>query len=381
MIDQYASNGSNLMRMSVMAHTVAKRAGLNPRDVIYPFRRVPGAGRGNDRRSKFDVNSLNDAWFARLDSVVSHAASRDVVIILLLWDEIPLEAGAARWRYNPYNPQNNINGLGLPGGDAVPEFYDLSNRSLLQSQELLVERILSTVRPHGNTIIGISNEYTGGMQWHKHWHAFVQSFEASHEGLPLLTSELQYRRFSPPYTGLISLGTRQEGGSANWQQGRPVVNYRIGPKWAEMPDAARRAFWRTLVNGGHTSDDSHDGDKPPNYHRSSDALQAQLQIRIMREFLDRLPINEMSPEQAVGEVCSAGAGSDVGCRVKVGSDYVLYLPAGGTASVDLSAATGTLSYEWLDPRDGRATVTEAVDGGGLRSFTSPYSEAVLYIHR
>ncbi len=43
--------------------------------------------------------------------------------------------------------------------------------------------------------------------------------------------------------------------------------------------------------------------------------------------------------------------------------YVVFLPSGGEATLDLSQATGTYSVEWFDPRTGDRFVAEPVTGG------------------
>lgn len=376
MIDAYAADGSNLMRMSILGHTVAKRRGLEPSRVLHPFRRVPGSEPAADGGARFDVDLLDPRWFARLDSVARHAAGRGVVLILLLWDEIPLESeGEARWSLNPYHPANNVNGLGLPEADGLPEFYDLSNGPLLESQERLARRVLETVRPHGNVIVGISNEYTGPPAWHRHWDGFVEAFNEGGPGPPLLTNELEYG-FSPPYTDLISLSTSNAGGPGAWRPDRPVVSYRTGPTWGDDPDGARRAFWSAFVHGGHTSDDSHDGHRPPDYHDSDAMREARAQLRVLRSLLEELPVNEMVPAAALAaDPCTAP------CRVAPGRVWVVYLAEGGDVTVDLSEATDTLRASWIDPRNGRRSAPDAVAGGERRTFRSPFGEAVLWIRR
>ena len=60
--------------------------------------------------------------------------------------------------------------------------------------------------------------------------------------------------------------------------------------------------------------------------------------------------------------------------------YLVYLPSGGAATVDLTASPGKLSVEWFSPARGVAKKGQSIDGGAPRSFTSPFpGDAVLYI--
>ena len=58
--------------------------------------------------------------------------------------------------------------------------------------------------------------------------------------------------------------------------------------------------------------------------------------------------------------------------------YVVFLPEGGTATLDLSEASGTFQVRWLDPRNGGALQTGSVDtvaGGDRRSLGEAPSDA------
>ncbi|HYH44924.1 MAG TPA: DUF5060 domain-containing protein [Thermoanaerobaculia bacterium] len=67
---------------------------------------------------------------------------------------------------------------------------------------------------------------------------------------------------------------------------------------------------------------------------------------------------------------------------QAGSAYVFYLYNGGTASIDLTQATGTLTVQWYDPRTGVFKAPSTVSGGMARNFTAPASgDWVLYIRK
>ena len=68
------------------------------------------------------------------------------------------------------------------------------------------------------------------------------------------------------------------------------------------------------------------------------------------------------------------------CLANPGIEYLVYLPAGGAASVDLLAASGDLTVEWFDPNKDDTRDGGTVAGGARRSFTSPFGrDAVLYL--
>lgn len=93
-------------------------------------------------------------------------------------------------------------------------------------------------------------------------------------------------------------------------------------------------------------------------------------------FVARIPFQNLAPSDALVRSGQAYA------LAQPGAAYVLYLPNGGTASIDLTAASGTLTAQWFDPRAGAWKTAFLAAGGGVRSFTAPASgDWALYVHR
>jgi hypothetical protein len=127
----------------------------------------------------------------------------------------------------------------------------------------------------------------------------------------------------------------------------------------------REGWWSAYIGGGvwevHV-------EKP--YDRPVTTWEpAWTQLGGARKFMETLPFWEMEPSNSL--VMSGNAF----CLAKTGEAYALYLPNGGTISVDLDA--GGLSYEfgWWNPSngmDGSLQNTGAV-AGGIQQFTAPSS--------
>jgi hypothetical protein len=65
------------------------------------------------------------------------------------------------------------------------------------------------------------------------------------------------------------------------------------------------------------------------------------------------------------------------CLAKTGEIYLVYLPAGGTADIDLTAAPGQYTVQWFNPRSGvppQRGAVAAVKGGGKASLGQPPSD-------
>ena len=61
----------------------------------------------------------------------------------------------------------------------------------------------------------------------------------------------------------------------------------------------------------------------------------------------------------------------------------MYLPDGGSVTVNLAATAGTLNVEWFNPRTGAVTNGGIKAGGSSASFSAPDTSGdwVLYLKR
>lgn len=91
-----------------------------------------------------------------------------------------------------------------------------------------------------------------------------------------------------------------------------------------------------------------------------------------RRYAERISLVEMTPSETVA---STGY-----CLVNPGKEYLVYLPAGGTVTVDLSATQDELTVEWFDPIKDRTVAGGTVRGGDRHEFRAPFQGmSVLYL--
>ncbi|MBM4046888.1 MAG: hypothetical protein FJ279_17425, partial [Planctomycetes bacterium] len=70
------------------------------------------------------------------------------------------------------------------------------------------------------------------------------------------------------------------------------------------------------------------------------------------------------------------------CLANPGREYLVYLPEGGEVTVDLTAASGTLTVEWFNLGSGTAVDGGTATGGAKRAFHAPFDgDAALYVWR
>lgn len=92
-----------------------------------------------------------------------------------------------------------------------------------------------------------------------------------------------------------------------------------------------------------------------------------------RRYAERMDLAKVTPRP---DLASTGY-----CLANPGSEYLVYLSEGGKTVVDLSAASGKLTVEWMHPITGQVTPADSIEAGAKREFASPFAgDAVLYIH-
>jgi hypothetical protein len=103
----------------------------------------------------------------------------------------------------------------------------------------------------------------------------------------------------------------------------------------------------------------------------------RLNLGLIRNYAERLDLAAMAPR---GDLASSGyALANV---APAHAAYLVYLPDGGQATVDLTATPGALEVEWFDPTTGNVRKGPDVAGGGRQAFAAPFrDDAVLYLRR
>jgi hypothetical protein len=91
-------------------------------------------------------------------------------------------------------------------------------------------------------------------------------------------------------------------------------------------------------------------------------------MRRARTFLESLPFYEMEP-------CNELLPDDTNyCLAKPGEVYAIYMPNGGSATVDLSDVSGEFETKWFNPRTGDVGQHTPTVGGDARLFEAPTQE-------
>jgi hypothetical protein len=89
-------------------------------------------------------------------------------------------------------------------------------------------------------------------------------------------------------------------------------------------------------------------------------------------YAERIDLAAAAPR---GELASTGY-----CLANPEGEYLVFLPAGGAVTVDLSASPAAHIVEWFDLDTGKSTDAGTVLGGARRELTVSFAgEAVLFL--
>jgi hypothetical protein len=147
----------------------------------------------------------------------------------------------------------------------------------------------------------------------------------------------------------------------------------------DLHDVRRRTLWGTLMAGGAGVEYYFGYALPQNDLLCEDWRSRERSwgyaAAALRFFAsERIPFHEMEPADAL--VGNAAEDDSVYALAKPDAAYLVYLPKGGQARLDLAGARGSFRLQWFDPRHGGALASGgALTGGGTVTLGPPPSEA------
>lgn len=136
----------------------------------------------------------------------------------------------------------------------------------------------------------------------------------------------------------------------------------------------RATLWGTLTVGGAGVEwypGSADDTAWEDFSTRANAFQWTLAARVLFE---KLPVDLMSN----ADTATTGTSGQDYVFSLPGEIYVIYLPSGGGATLDLSGAEGEFDVRWYNPRTGGEAVEGSISGvsaGGARELGAPPSDA------
>jgi len=380
--------------MKLWRWEAARWSAESPNDIWYdpmPYLR-PGPDTALDGKPKFDLSQFNPAYFDRMRQHVMQAGQRGIYVAIMLFNGWSIEdkdmGNGNPWHGHPFNRNNNINGIdGDPDlDDRGLETHSLLDPTVIALQEAYVRQVVDAVNDLDNVLYEISNESRGGNTgaeaWQYHMIAYLKAYEAAKpKQHPVGMSALFPNGnndvlFASAADWIAPAGTTSAPDATDE---RKVIIDDTDHLCGVCGDEAW--VWKSFTRGRNpVLMDPYDGAYPITSapFDATDPRWERIRVNLgyARAYANRINLVAMVPH---GELASTGY--CLANPVAQGASYLVYLPAGGTVTVDLSAAIGTLTVEWFNPSVNQTNVGSTVTGGSVVSLTAPASgDAVLYLH-
>lgn len=354
----------------------------------FPWPRT-GPGEALDGKPRFDLSRFEQSYFDRLRARVAAAGSRGIYVSIMLFEGWGLQFATTPWRWHghPFHRSNNINGIdGDPDGDGQGLAVDtLEIPAITRLQEAYLRKVIDSVNDLDNVLYEISNEAGPySTEWQYHMIRFIKHYQAGKPKQHPVGMTFQYRGgsnqalFDSPADWISPNPEAPDGYSYQDNpppaDGRKVILSDTDHLWGIGGNQAW--VWKSFCRGLNPLfmdpylHDTFYRDFTGRLDPAWDPIRKSLGYT--RRFAERMDLTRCVPSE---ELASTGY-----CLANPGREYLVYLPEGGSVTVEVSAAAGQLAVEWFDPSRGETARAGNVSGGAKQSFTPPFAgDAVLYL--
>jgi CubicO group peptidase (beta-lactamase class C family) len=362
---------------------------------VCPWARSESPG-ASDGGNKFDLTKWDQAYFARLKDFIKEAASRGIVVELVLFCTMYDDN---LWAASPMNARNNINGIGRV---ERREVYNGRHKDLLAMQRAVVRKLVTELNEFDNLYYEVCNEpyERGGLtrEWNDQIAAAIVEAEA-----PLPQKHLVAQGFPPSSRPITDLNPNVS--VLNFHAAKPDaarLNYGLNKVIAfdetGGSDRSDRKYrtegWEFILGGGGVYDhldfsftpDREDGTAPlPAGTPGGGGPELRRQLGVLKDFIESFDFIRMTPNDAIikgSRITTADARAQTNATVKIlaqsGQAFAIYVNGGVHAALQIELPAAGYRAEWINTWTGRIEKSETfTHTGGNRSVVSPaYSEDV-----
>jgi hypothetical protein len=375
-----------------------------------------GPGIAVDGLPKFNLTTWNEVYFKRMRKRVKSAGERGIYCAIMLFQGWSLHKTSAHygnpWPFHPFNANNNINNVDVPytkiDDDEHPCLHSTLNPEVLRLQEAYVHKVIDTVNDLDNVLYEIINE-GGATAWQYHMinliHAIERGKSKQHPvGMTHRISPKQFNTelFDSPaewispakepqdwmYPGTVFMEDYQNnpppadgrkvilndtdhlwghGGNPQWvwksftRGHNPIF---MDPWWPLYIESDPAVTPWTFV-GGISKDQRDYPDWEPTRRAMGNT----------RRYAEKMSLSTMTPRP---ELTSSHY-----CLANPGEEYLVYLPEGGSVTLNLVGSSVKYSVEWFLPQVNQTFPgVKPLNGGDYIATSAPYTgDAVLYLKK
>jgi hypothetical protein len=357
-----------------------KFTGLNRKYATpHPWLRS-GPGHANDGKPKFDLERFNAAYFERLRARVDAARRQGMYTAVMLFEGWAIQFSDG-WEHHPFHAPNNRHGLEADanGDGRGIEFNTLvetdAGRRVLALQQAYVRQVVDTVNDLDNVLYEIVNEAGPySTAWQYAMINYVKEYQAAKPKQHPVGMTFQFRG---------GTNAAHEASPADWispNQGEATRSYWTNP----CADCSKKIIVSDTDHmGGHTVGDNlwvwktftrghnlllmEDMTPSPTWQDSARVAMGQV-----RRWAGRMNLAAMTPQEKLTPTRY--------CLAATGREYLVFQHDKGEFTVDLKDAPGPFAAEWFDINRDRTIPAKSVQGGAVRTFSTPFpGPAALYL--
>ncbi|MCE5250139.1 DUF6298 domain-containing protein [bacterium] len=402
-LDFMKSYNHNFMRLWTWDLTVFsyEEDGILTYVAPFPWKRT-GPGTGLDGKPKFDLKQFDSSYFDRLRSRITAAGKRGIYVSIMLFEGHGLHASQPPWCWDshPFNRNNNVNGIdGDTNADGRGlEIQTLEIPDVTALQEAYIRRVIDTVNDLDNVLYEIVNESgVYSTEWQYHIINYIHDYERSKPKQHPVGMTFQYTRDK----NQRGTNTILFGSPADWISPNPDGGYRDDPPPCDggkviLNDTDH--LWGIGGNQAWVWKSFCRGLNPLFMDPYRETPQKDQTNSVWTDHLTNLPPVDSAWDPVrrsmgytmtyagrmnlVSMVPCSDLASTGYCLADPGAEYLVYLPDGGSVTMDMKSVSGTFTVEWFNPSTGRAESGENIPGGDMRECKAPFSgDAVLYLRK
>lgn len=382
-----------------------------------------GPGNASDSKLKFDLTKFDQTYFDRLRARVRQLDAAGIYAGVYFFSAQWLLRFRCPGDGYPFTGSNNINGIDDGGGTGATTMT--TPNGITAIQDAFVEKVIDTLNDLPNVLWIVSNEAPPNSTW---WNSHLITLTRSYEsGKPvqhpigyavladvndsvILNSDADW--IAPaariPHSHLRDfLDRRVTDGVIRWLidrwfpttncgNGHPSCKVTINDSdhsyfgmWNDSPQLNRNFFWINFTQGDNNlfmdpyvvfypRENRNLCLSPVNGVCSGPDSRwdnVRNTMGFIMDYAERMNLAAMTGQGNLSSTGHALANTNA-----TNAEFLVYAPAGGSFTVDLSRNIGQFTVEWMNPATGAKAAGPSVSGGAPRTFQPPFSgDAVLYL--
>lgn len=371
-----------------------------------PWKRT-GPGLATDGGARFDLTQFNPEFFDRMRARVLALEKAGIYAGVYLFTGEYLNKYRCADDGYPLTGANNINGVDdgyREGPHGTGAITMTSPDAMTHAQDAYVDKMIDVLNDLPNVLWIVSEEAPRDtLWWNNHQIEHIKEYEATkpHQhpvgyGAPLgITDTVVYNSDADWVAPSVHVSPASSCGT-----GKPACKVNVNDSdhsyywsvWHDTPQQNRNWAWENFATGNQVLF----MDPYLVYYPREDRNLCQSPVRGICSAPDKRWDNlrdnlgyiltysqKMNLEAAEPQGFLSSTGYCLAHSGHSGAEYLVYAPAGGSFTVDLSAMLPdrSLAVEWFNPSDGTVTHASSIHAGSRKQeFTAPFNgDAVLYL--